>query len=425
MSSSSLAPPRGRRKIGLLALLYASQGIAPGFAAFAMPALLRQQGTSLQLLGWLGGALLLPVGLKFLLGPWSDRVASRGRLWPWMSGLQAVLAGCLMAIAAAPPERSLAVFLALVGTSYLVVAALDVLTDALAVRVLEPGERPAGNGAQYGGYYLGSVLAGGLFLAAEPVVGWVTAVGMLGLVVAGGWLAARELAPSLPGPAAEAPGVPGAPVAVSRASILAFLRGPSARHVLPLLLLLDLPQNVGIAQVVPFLVDLRFSQGVIGLVSGTLGLAAAFAGAATAGALLSRLPRVTALVTAGALQAVPLLGFAWLAARGVSSLALAIVVVTTAYFTASAFNVALSSWFMDRLSPRQPSTDYSLMSCAHILTFVVANPIAGASAGRLGFPSHFLLAAVSSLLLLAVAVPWLRHLEARRPAVATPATAVA
>jgi MFS family permease len=400
--------PAGWRKIALLALLYASQGIAPGFAAFALPVLLRREGVSLQNVG-LAGLLLLPVAGKFVLGPWADRVAGAGRLRGWMSALQGLLAACLAGIALVPPGRSLPVFLTLIGGAYLVVAVLDVLTDGLAVRLLTPAERPAGNGAQYGGYYLGSILAGGLFLAAEPRLGWVPAVAALAAVVATGWLAARALNAG----EAEASGGP-TPADGQRPSILAFLKGPVAWHVMGLLLLLDLPQNVGIALVGPFLLDGGLSQAQVGLVSGTAGLAAALAGAAAGGALLARLPRVGALVLAGVLQALPLLGFAWLGARGPLGVGAVAVVVCVAYFAASLFNVALSSWFMDRLSPHQPATDYSVMACAHTLTFVVANPIAGVSASRLGFPLHFLVAGGSCVLLLAIAVPWLRWLEIRR-----------
>jgi PAT family beta-lactamase induction signal transducer AmpG len=440
--NAAASTPRGATKVALLGLLYASQGVAPGFAAFAMPVLLRRAGTSLPVIGLIQGLLLLPVALKFLCGPWSDRVAARGGLRRWMNGLQALLAVCLTGVALAPPGQSRALFIALVSASYLVVAVLDVLTDGLAVRLLRPDERPAGNGAQYGGYYLGSVL-GSLFLVVEPTLGWVPAVGLLGLVVASGWIAVWRLAPAVsPGhtaarhPAAvvaaldttPAPNfTPAAPLparAVSSASLLAFLRGPVARHVLPLLLLLDLPQNVGIAPVSTFLVDLRLSQAQAGLAS-LIGLFGAVAGAAAAGALLSRLSRVTALVTTGALQALPLLAFVWLAVRGEPDLVMASVVVTAAYFTASAFNVALSSWFMDRLAADQPSTDYSIMACAHTLTFVVANPIAGGTAGALGFGRHFAWAGTCSLLLLAAAVPWLRWLQSRRPPAPVPNLATA
>jgi PAT family beta-lactamase induction signal transducer AmpG len=372
---------------------------------------------SLQGVG-LAGILLLPVALKFVFGPWADRVAAAGSTRRWLALLQGGLAALVAGLALVPPDRALAAFLTLVGAAYLVVAVADVLTDGVAVRVLTAAERPLGNAAQYGGYYLGSIVAGGVFLAVEPRLGWVVSVGLLAALVASGWLAARALTASL---APDPPREPGTPPA----SVLATLRGPLARTVLPLLLLLDLPQNVGIALVAPFLLDVGLTQAQVGLVSGTAGLAAAVAGAALGGLLLTRLPRAGALVAAGTLQAVPLFGFAWMASTGAPpGMTAALAIVGTAYFTASAFNVALSSWFMDQVSPRQPATDYSVLACAHTGTFVLASPIAGASAGGLGFPAHFLLAGGIALLALLAAVPWLRRLERRNHGL-TPGAAIA
>jgi peptide/nickel transport system substrate-binding protein len=399
-------------KVALLAVVYASQGLSPGFATFALPVLLRREGVSLTRVG-LAGLLLLPVALKFVWGPWTDRLAAAGRTRAWMSGLQIALALCVASLVFAPPGRGLVPFLSLVGVAYLVVAVLDVITDGLAVRLLTPEERPLGNAAQYGGFYAGGILAGGGFLLVEPRLGWPLAVGLLAAMVAMGWLAAGALPvpPATAGAALAGAPLTGAGV-TPRASVLAFLRGPVARHVLPLLLLLDLPQNIGIALVGPALLDGGLKQERVGLVSGTAGLLAAVAGAGLGGLLLARLVRRHAIVVAGVAQALPLLGFAWLAAHRPISMPAAMAVVCLAYGTASAFNIALSSWFMDQLSPRQPSTDYSVMACAHTLTFAMAGPIAGWSAARLGFPTFFVVVGTTALLLLLLAVPWLRRLAA-------------
>src|SRR5688572_12501525 len=208
--------------------------MAPGFAAFAMPVLLRRSGVSLQGVG-LAGLLLLPVALKFVFGPWSDRVAAAGGARRWVGGLQALLAACVAGLAVVPPDSALVPFLVLVGAAYLVVAVADVLTDGVAVRVLTPAERPLGNSAQYGGYYLGSILAGGGFLALEPRLGWAAAVLLLAGLVTSGLFAALALTRALP---AVAPQIAPAAAAggASRASLLATLRGPLGRNVLPLLL---------------------------------------------------------------------------------------------------------------------------------------------------------------------------------------------
>jgi MFS family permease len=392
------------RKIGRLAAVYIGQAIAPGFATFAMPVLLRRQGVTLQAVG-LTGLLLLPAALKFVWGPWTDRLAARGRTRTWLTGLQTALVVCVAGLVVFPPARGVAPFLVLVGTSYLLVAVADVITDGLALRLLAREERPLGNAAQYGGAYAGSILAGGLFLAIEPRLGWAPAVAFLVMLVAAGWVAARTLPIPAPAPVTTA-----VDAAAARASLLAFLRGPVARHVLPLLLLLDFPQNVGIALVGPFLLDDGLTQAQVGLVSGTAGLAAALAGAVLGGIMLARLSRRRGIVVAGALQAVPLVGLAWMAATPAVSLPVAFAVVCAAYFTASVFNVTLSSWFMDLASPRQPGTDYSVMACAHIGTFAIAGPIAGAIASRFGFTAYFLGTAAVALVFLALAVPWLRAL---------------
>jgi MFS transporter len=395
-----------KRKIGLLAVLYASQGLAPGFAFVAVPALLRGQGVSLMGVG-LSTLLLLPMAFKFVLGPWADGVAAAGRERSWMTGLQSGAALCFFGLSMVPPERGAAPFLAVIGVAYLLIAIVDVITDGVAVRLLAAEERPLGNAAQYGGYYAGAIFSGGLFLAILPRLGWAPAVSLLALLILAGLAAARVL-PALPAVAPATGG--GAP----RASTLAFLLGPLAWQVLLLLFLLDLPQNVGIAMAVPFLVDGGLTLPQVGLVYGIGGMLAAAAGAFLGGALLSRVPRVTALVIAGVLQSLSLLGLAALATQPKLSLAAAFAVVGTASGLASVFNITLSSWFMDNSSPNQPATDYSVMACAHVATYAFIGGLAGKGAATVGFPVFFATTGALALGLVLVAWPWLRRLA--RPA---------
>jgi predicted MFS family arabinose efflux permease len=404
------------RKGGLLTVVYASQGIAPGFAAFAMPVLLRKQGVQLWVLG-LTLLLLLPVSFKFLFGPWADRLAARGRLREWMGGLQIALAAAFASLVVLSPARGVLPFLIVVGSTYAIVAVLDTVTDSVTVRLLTPAERPLGNAAQFGGYYAGSILAGGLFLAVEPKIGWGPAISILVLLVAAGWAAGRLL------PAVEA-----SEAAAAGAARASLFRIPARviLAVIPVLLLLDFPQNVGIALVGPFLLDNGLTQAQVGLVSGTLGLLAAFVGAALGGAALSRLPRIHAVVLVALLQALPMFGFAWLAANKGLPLWAPIAVTTLAYGLASLFNVAISSWFMDQASPAQPATDYTLMACAHTLSYTLATPIAGASAQALGFRLHFTIVGAVAVLLVLASWPWLRRLaKATYAPVVPPAALVA
>src|SRR6185295_2384456 len=112
--------------------------------------------------------------------------------------------------------------------------------------------------------YAGTILAGGLFLTIEPRIGWGPAVALLVLLVASGWAAGRAL-PPLPRGEMDA-------AAAARPSVLAFVRSPAFRYVIPLLLLLDLPQNIGILSVPAFLIDNGLSQVQVGFVYGMFGL---------------------------------------------------------------------------------------------------------------------------------------------------------
>jgi hypothetical protein len=403
-----------KRKVALLAVVYASQGLAPGFAFTAVPALLRGQGVSLMGVG-LSHLLMVPMALKFLLGPWADRVAAAGQTRRWMTGLQAGAAVSFLALSLLPPLAGVAPFMTVVGLAYLLIAVVDVITDGVAVRLLAPVERPLGNAAQYGGYYAGGILSGGLFLAVVPRLGWAPAVSMLALLILAGLVAARALAKTVA--ASAVPAAAAAAGATPRARVLAFLLGPLAWQVLLLLLLLDVPQNVGIAMVVPFLLDGGLTMPQVGLVFGIGGLLAAALGALLGGALLSRVPRASALVVAGVLQSLSLLGLAALATLPELSVAAALAGVCTASALAGAFNIAISSWFMDLSSPAQPATDYSVMACAHVLSYAAIGGVAGKLAEAAGYPAFFASTGAVALVLVLVAWPWLRRLTSPRAAV--------
>ena len=78
------------RLFGLLALLYFAQGLPSGLIAKALPALLRDQGVSLSLIGFTS-ALALPWALKFLWAPLIDRQGTRKQWLLALNGLSMAL----------------------------------------------------------------------------------------------------------------------------------------------------------------------------------------------------------------------------------------------------------------------------------------------------------------------------------------------
>jgi len=78
------------RLFALLALLYFAQGLPSGLIAKALPALLRDQGVSLSLIGFTS-ALALPWALKFLWAPLIDRYGTRRQWLLGLNGLTMIL----------------------------------------------------------------------------------------------------------------------------------------------------------------------------------------------------------------------------------------------------------------------------------------------------------------------------------------------
>ncbi|HIA04044.1 MAG TPA: MFS transporter, partial [Myxococcales bacterium] len=123
--------------MGLLSLLYFTQGLPFGFQAKALPLFLREQGTSLQAIG-LTSLLALPWMLKALWAPLVDRYWSprMGRRRSWILPAQGLL--CLLCVAAAwaCQNPDISVLLGIVFLMNLCAATQDIAVDGLAVDLL-------------------------------------------------------------------------------------------------------------------------------------------------------------------------------------------------------------------------------------------------------------------------------------------------
>jgi MFS family permease len=350
--------------------------------------LLRNRGFSLQSIG-LAGLLSWPWTLKFVWGPIVDRyyVTRFGRRRSWIVPLQTTLALGLLVIGLSSLGSHLTAVIVMIGVMNLLASILDVATDGYATEVLLPEERGIGNTAQIGGFYLGTILGGGIFLTIEPTIGWRAAFALLAafvLIGAAIGVMIRESSVSLPDPQKK-PGW------------LRFLRRPGSIHLLALIMLLDFGDNFGTAMLNPFLVDSGLPQDQIGWISGTLGSAVAVTGAIIGGVLVRYGDRHKQLLLYATLQALSLVAFIFLARSGVVTRVSAGVVVSIQDLLENIFNVVLYSAIMDWTDPFQAATDFSILACAHNATFVIAAPLAGFSAQHLGHTAHFALGVVLSL----------------------------
>lgn len=392
------------RKLGLLAALYLAQGLPFGFFSQALPAMLRQQGVSLEGIG-LTSLLALPWGLKFLWAPLVDRHgggARAGRRRAWILPLQAASILLLLALAAADPGAHLPWILGGILLINLLAATQDIATDGLAVTILSERERGLGNGVQVAGYRLGMIVGGGALLILFDRLGWP----LIFLSMAA--LLALATLPILlfrePEPAAPPPRIGLIP------SLRGFLGRPGAAAWLLAIAAYKAGEHLATAMLKPLMIDRGLDLEQIGWLIGTAGFLASFTGALSGGALLGHLGRERALVLFGVLQAISVAAYALITVGPIDLRLLYSLTVAEHLFGGMA-TAALFTRMMDACRLQHAGSDYTVQASVVVLATGGAAAVSGASAAALGYTHHFLLAGALSLLLL---LPLAWHIHQRR-----------
>ena len=382
-------------KLGMLGALYVSQGLPFGLFTQALPAVLRQQGVSLAVIG-LSSLLALPWGLKALWAPWVDRGPRRR----WLVPLQLAAAAVLLALAFADPQRALVWLVVGVVLTNTLAATQDIATDGLAVDLLTPAERGLGNGVQVAAYRVGMIVGGGALLVAFERIGWsstfLLAAGILLLAtVPLAWLREPHRAPSQPGGEGLAP------------ALRRFWAEPSLRAWLGVLVLYKAGDHLASSMLRPYLVDGGAGLAELGVLLGTVGFGAGLLGALLGGLAVQRFGSGRALVQLGVLQALSLACYCL--APPTLGLGIYAAVVFEHLATGMA-TAALFAAMMGRCRPAHAGTDYTLQASVVVLASGGAAALGGMLAQGLGYTATFGLGALLS----ALAVLWLARVE-RQP----------
>jgi PAT family beta-lactamase induction signal transducer AmpG len=196
-----LATRRGR--LAAFFLLYLTEGMPSGFTGSALATQMRRQGLEPATIGAFIGALYVPWAIKWAFGPFVDVLSSdrwgRRRLWILITQMMMVIT--LLLAMPVSFKNQLGLFTVIILIHNIFAATQDVAIDALAVNVLEPGERGLANGLMFGGNYVGIALGGAGVLLLTPLVGFQTTF----LFVAGAIALVTVLVPL---PMREPPGPP-------------------------------------------------------------------------------------------------------------------------------------------------------------------------------------------------------------------------
>jgi MFS family permease len=384
----------------VLASLYIAQGLPFGFFTQAMPALLRQQGMDLSIIG-LSSLLALPWALKFAWAPWVDRTTLWGkdRRRSWIISMNVGAVGCLIFISFWPlswlASNGISLLFIILFFINLCSATQDIATDGMAVENLSFKSRGLGNGIQVAGYRIGMVIGGGVLLYFLSDIGWQYAMWILaGLLL----LSCLPIALFKPKPI----------IIESREPIfkqwLTFIKQPGMGWWIALLLLYKAGDSFGTVMIKPMLVDQGISIENIALMVGSAGFTIGLVGALLGGWLVPILGRAWALGLFAGLQVFAIGAYAWVPMFDLTGVELYALVMLE-HLSGGMGTAALFTIMMDKCRTGLSATDYSLQASLQVMAAVLAAALSGFSAHLLGYEGHFLLAAgISSLAVLLVMI---------------------
>jgi len=402
------------RLYAILGGLYLAQGIPTYLLLVALPPLMREAGASRTAIG-LFSLLMLPLVLKFAIAPFVDRFALFPRLGHrrgWVIPTQLLVSAGIAIMAFVEPHQAGALFaIALFIT--LLSSIQDIATDGYAVRRLTMKSRPVGNAVQAGAVALGVILGGTLALVLVHRIGWtptillVSALSLLPLVAAF-WMDEEP-------PVSQA-----AEKSKERIGLLQFFRRPNAWLILAFALSYRASEGLVRGMEGTYLVDIKVPTEWIGYMSGAAAATAGLLGAAIAALIIRKAGLSATLILLGGLRSLCFLAFA-LNAFGIWP-GIAVALSASAFQTFIRYMelVAIYSFFMASSSDKQPGTDFTLLTCAELVIYLIGASIAGYLADRLGFEALFSIATVISVLGVGLSVWMLQKIK--RSAEALPST---
>ena len=378
-----------------------------------LPAWLKTEGLDLKLIGAFA-LIQIPYTWKFVWSPLLDRYALPllGRRRGWMLLTAASVLVTIGLLGERSPRDDLgAVILLSVLLSFLS-ATLDIVLDAYRRELLGDEELGLGNAIHVNAYKVAGLVPGSLslFLADRlpwNEVFWITAAFMLpGIVLA--LVVAEPHRATAPKTLREA-------VVEPFREFLGRQGWRGALLTLSFIFFYKLGDSLCTSLATPFYLEMGFTKTDIGLVAKNAGLWPSVIGGLLGGLWMVKLGINRALWVFGVVQAIAILGFAWLAAAGpfeaigaAERLQLALVIGLEALGVG--LGTAAFVAFIARAShPAYTATQIALFTSLMAVPRTFINATAGWLVAELGWTNFFLLSfvlAIPGMLLLLKVAPW-------------------
>ncbi len=389
----SLARSMASWRTASVTLLSFSSGLPLGLVWIAVPDWLRRSGVDIRLVGLLT-LTQAPWTFKFLWSPLMDRYSPpwMGRRRGWVALAQVALMGLLLAVAGVGGDPDAPWILGALALAIAFASAThDIAYDAYTVDVLRPDEQGVAVGARTAMYRAAMYVAGGLSITLAGAWSWPAVNVGLALLYLPMLLVTWK---------APEPSVPSRPPATLREAVWHPLLGFLARHraleILAFVFFYKFADNLAVALLRPFLVDMGYSDFHRGVALATVGLFATVLGTFIGGALTTTMGLGHSLWAFGVLQIFSNVGYVFVARSGVNP---DLMYAATGFDNLTtglgmgAFSVLLLRLTQKRFS----ATQYALFSSLFGLPRIVAGPISGLAVYHAGWEAFFWLTMIAGI----------------------------
>ncbi|TAK90749.1 MAG: MFS transporter [Burkholderiaceae bacterium] len=404
-------PLRWHQYLNQRILICVFLGFSSGLPLFILLNLLQawlsKAGLDVKALG-LFALVMFPYTWKFLWSPLMDRFSfgPLGRRRGWMALTQAALFLAIGAMGMLDPHTQVSSIAFMAAAIAFLSASQDIVIDAYRREILSDNEQGLGSAVHVNAYKVAGMVPGALSLILADrmpwqAVFWITAAFMLpGLICT---LLIKE------------PVVYGAPPKTIRDAVVLPFREFIARAgwrnalwILAFIFLYKLGDSMATALATKFYLDLGFSMTQIGAIAKTTGFWASIVGGLVGGVWIVRLGINRGLWIFGVLQAVAILGFAWLAQTGANPFLLAAVIGFEA-FGVGLGTAAFVAYIAATTDPRYTATQFALFTSLSAVPRTFINASVGFIVAETGWVTFFLLCfvlALPGMLMLPKVAPW-------------------
>jgi PAT family beta-lactamase induction signal transducer AmpG len=395
------------RRMLICVFLGFSSGLPLFILLSLMQAWLAKAGLNVKALG-LFALVMFPYTWKFLWSPLMDRFSFGwlGRRRGWMALTQGLLFLGIGLMGMLDPLTQVPLIAAAASAIAFLSASQDIVIDAYRREILPDNEQGLGSAIHVNAYKVAGMVPGALSLILADLMAWQPVF----------WITAAFMLPGLLCTFIIAePRVYGAPPKNMREAVVLPFREFIARGgwsnalaILGFIFLYKLGDSMATALATKFYIDLGFSMTQIGAVAKTTGFWASIAGGIIGGVWMVKLGINRALWIFGVVQAVAILGFAWLAHAGADLILLALVIGFEA-FGVGLGTAAFVSYIATTTDPRYTATQYALFTSLAAVPRTFVNSAVGYIVAETGWFLFFILCfvlALPGMLMLPKIAPW-------------------